>query len=672
MVVLAQTPYQNKRGKWGYTLHNKKFIRPQYGYATPFKNGIARVCSTYDKWGVIDTRADYIVWPKYDKISEFTYTYNGTGYAIVTEGDKMGVIDNKGKEVLPLKGHLYISDIKVIDKGPYSVYLLQDTKKRYKAVVVDKRKSTVKEHSHGFTHLEIHHKFGNYFMIGYRGGEHWIMPMHEVKKRNRNLSSDHFADHRTWSTDPTQTTIMFNGEKPFYVAKHREHNYYCYIDARNFVVYDIDDFKNKLSFSDKRVDFEENNLYYPTPIKSTKSSDAYYEENINGNIYMHPKTKQSIIEKGIELHFIKHYIDKKDYIYIKKEDVLHKIAMEDIEGFLPPLTGSNARRKMWSVDILPNGDILFEVCGIIREYVYNSEIIYPPQYKMILGNLVCIDPGGIHVDEQVETQIDVVILDGKTFKPKYTDVLPNGRQIDSMSKLGGFYLGYRNSISNGGDIIKYSNDCNPVWVYSLKEGEKINTLYETSQYVFLLGSTTNEGYVGRDNPMLVCLDRKFGILKTKYVAKIDNRGYKCVGVENGIAYAKLSNSTESYRIPIFSLAKLEPVAEPFSIVVDTSYGFASCGLIDAFGKWCIYPVILGEKPVTHGEWTIYPPSLSIEGKKRIVIGKDGICRIYGTETKEGKFDKHIVIEKDGKYGLYDTETNSWARQCNANSIKELY
>ncbi len=91
-------------GKWGYIDEKGNFvIEAQFDAVTEFSDGYATV-SVGGKWGVIDTKGKYSVSPQYDYISSFS-----KGVAVVTDfdvddegSDKCGLIDNKGKMLLPI------------------------------------------------------------------------------------------------------------------------------------------------------------------------------------------------------------------------------------------------------------------------------------------------------------------------------------------------------------------------------------------------------------------------------------------------------------------------------------------------------------------------------------------------------------------------------------------
>lgn len=88
-------------GKYGFIDKSGNEIIPcKYHSANVFKDGVAKVCTEYEKWGYIDKTGREII-PcefKRDDISQFS-----KGLCAVRKNEKWGFIDVTGKEVIPCK-----------------------------------------------------------------------------------------------------------------------------------------------------------------------------------------------------------------------------------------------------------------------------------------------------------------------------------------------------------------------------------------------------------------------------------------------------------------------------------------------------------------------------------------------------------------------------------------
>lgn len=112
-----------RNGKFGYIDQNgKEVIRPQYDFAYPFSEGLAKV-EKNGKYGFIDSKGRLAVDFQFKdfeiQIKEIDPTqpskptfrngyYDATGffnkgYAVVSKGNKMGIIDQEGNVVVPIK-----------------------------------------------------------------------------------------------------------------------------------------------------------------------------------------------------------------------------------------------------------------------------------------------------------------------------------------------------------------------------------------------------------------------------------------------------------------------------------------------------------------------------------------------------------------------------------------
>jgi hypothetical protein len=79
---------------WGYVDKNGVVaIKPQFGHAWPFSEGVGRVL-VGEKFGYVDKKGKFVVEPKFDAAWEFS-----KGLARVGVGDKEGYIDHDGKYV---------------------------------------------------------------------------------------------------------------------------------------------------------------------------------------------------------------------------------------------------------------------------------------------------------------------------------------------------------------------------------------------------------------------------------------------------------------------------------------------------------------------------------------------------------------------------------------------
>ena len=84
--------------KYGYIHRNGQWaIRPEFDYASVFKNGLA-VVSMMNKWGLINKDGKYIVIPRYDFVS----TGWGGRWPFL-DGDRWGLLNREGQVVVPPK-----------------------------------------------------------------------------------------------------------------------------------------------------------------------------------------------------------------------------------------------------------------------------------------------------------------------------------------------------------------------------------------------------------------------------------------------------------------------------------------------------------------------------------------------------------------------------------------
>ncbi len=110
---------QRSDGKWGYIdTKGQWVIWPQFSWAHPFKNNRARV--SFGLWqGYIDRGGQTVIPPRYDAASDFV-----AGAAIVQSRDKYGLIDTLGELRTPLQ-------FKKITAWEQGLYLLEAPEKRF-------------------------------------------------------------------------------------------------------------------------------------------------------------------------------------------------------------------------------------------------------------------------------------------------------------------------------------------------------------------------------------------------------------------------------------------------------------------------------------------------------------------------------------------------------------
>ena len=83
-------PLQNEDGKWGYVDENKNWIiDPQFYDARMFNKGAATAFKSKDECGIINTKGEWVIQPKYEVVGPI-----GNGYFFAAYKDKrMAIID---------------------------------------------------------------------------------------------------------------------------------------------------------------------------------------------------------------------------------------------------------------------------------------------------------------------------------------------------------------------------------------------------------------------------------------------------------------------------------------------------------------------------------------------------------------------------------------------------
>lgn len=83
-------------GKWGYwNEKGKNVIRPQFGWAEEFTDGLAAV-AVGDRWGFIDETGKMVIEPQFDRAWHFAESL-----APVLSSGKLGFIDKAGRFIVP-------------------------------------------------------------------------------------------------------------------------------------------------------------------------------------------------------------------------------------------------------------------------------------------------------------------------------------------------------------------------------------------------------------------------------------------------------------------------------------------------------------------------------------------------------------------------------------------
>lgn len=90
---------QTKRFAWSYyDENNKQKFNTEYAIANDFQDGIAMVCSEYNKCGYINKQGKPVIELKYEAISPF---YGNVAAALYNK--KWGFVDKKGKVIIPFQ-----------------------------------------------------------------------------------------------------------------------------------------------------------------------------------------------------------------------------------------------------------------------------------------------------------------------------------------------------------------------------------------------------------------------------------------------------------------------------------------------------------------------------------------------------------------------------------------
>ncbi len=671
MLAQPRIPYQTKKGKWGYTVNGKKYIKPKYDAVTEFENDVARVCFK-GKWGVISKWGNHIIEPTYDSISEIQpihFTKDRWGdekiWAVFLQDGKKGIVEDYGRIILsPLYTDIQFlinNEERVIcnvkkQEGRYAImHIWKDkngninsnrrpVKDAYGCVTgytVTPRYNEVKTANNlivvrGKYKDEYGDKYEDVYRL-YTERMEGIRPGYGLSDKDKYDYYRSNPNHKYFVSviDPTKTLFQHPELGPICITKDTRNDvYYCILNKKEVIpdnyFYDLY-VKEKYANSNMRF---RNTICEPCPIEKYGYYDdkEYYEENIGGDIYSHRKLRKSVEAGGVEFHFTKSCFDDKPYIYIKKGRSTHKILVTDLHEFLPPASASASGRSLRSVQVLSNGDILFEIYAITIHVDEDESIVLPPQYLNVQGQLMCIDAGGPLIHKRESYEVDVVVVDGKTFKPKYTTTLPNNRKVYGVSELGGFYIGYEDYVSKHGDIIKYSNECKPDWVYHLKKGETIESLCEADtpfggNHLFLSGYTTERGYIGKKNPMLISLNPFNGKLE----------------VGRRVRYA---GSRDFYLDGDYMGGYIDTIKK--HIVTDKSLGFPTCGLKDEAGKWLIKPVIPIDKEVES--------EVRFQNKE-----KDGTVVIHWPSVSSNGIENIFTIDICGKRFKYDALNEKWVQ-----------
>ncbi len=105
--------------KWGFMDRNGKLVIPTI-YTRPghFKDGLAGVCLSSSECGYIDAQGRTVIPFDYDWVESFSDAQDGL--AVVAKNNRYGMINRKGKQVIPLR----FSSRPLTDKG---LVLLNDS-----------------------------------------------------------------------------------------------------------------------------------------------------------------------------------------------------------------------------------------------------------------------------------------------------------------------------------------------------------------------------------------------------------------------------------------------------------------------------------------------------------------------------------------------------------------
>ena len=144
----------------------KQFTNKYVAMGT-FNNGLALAINEDMKAGFIDENEKVVISFKYD--GEFTSDFSSTNYAVVAQDNLVGVIDQDGKEILPIKYY----GVTILDEQYFLVF---DQNNQSSIIDTNQKKVTTKEYSsistiENFPYLLTKDTNQLYGIINYQGKE---------------------------------------------------------------------------------------------------------------------------------------------------------------------------------------------------------------------------------------------------------------------------------------------------------------------------------------------------------------------------------------------------------------------------------------------------------------------------------------------------------------------
>lgn len=542
---------------YGYRKNNGNYIfeiKPKFEKASEFSDRYAFV-RVKGLWGQIYKNGKYAIKPTFNWNLDDVHALS-RGLFSIHQGKKIGVMDDRGKKILPCV---------------------------YDAVSVCNRHELI-----------VYRKNGLYGVAN-TNGTILIPPVV--------IHTDNIQELKE-KIDNNVAFTMLSADGKCYVIEEGK-----VISFTEYVEYQI---KNNVEYAPSI-----------TPVKAIwcnfKSNlddwgyrnEIYFEEEADGSVYSHictslPTEQKYYNEIISDLYIfapVKHQVNKKHYMCRKnvKTNTTQKFCFNDLFKI-------DGRFTATSMSKLSNGDYIIETSNVRTRFEGN---LFPgyQQYVRSFEEYIYFMERDI-VFTSTSTTKYLIIVDHKTFKPKVVIPHPGDSALFGMSQDGGWYMMDTDKYYDGSvhcTIYKYNNRGKAQWVYHAPSGETVKDIYESSSYTLLSGSTTNKGYIGFENPLLVYLNIKTG--EREHEQHITKKAKRATLEE----HAKVEN------IKIYDKEQVVKV----NILNVPAYG-----LWDCYGNWIIQPVVVGSEKQTYGDWIISSPQVDetggiIDDATKCVVNKRG-------------------------------------------------
>lgn len=328
------------------------------------------------------------------------------------------------------------------------------------------------------------------------------------------------------------------------------------------------------------------------PIRSAgyfKGNFGNIEVEIDGNIYTYNcaygVSNDSDTEKVVM--YSKKYSDIRNFNSAIFTEVLGR-SYHPSQVYLTTIQINSKPVSMSSFfkDVKLDRAILFEP----KEYIYSDkgsimsytityeekpDIIYTePAYKVIAGQLVEMNSGINYIERGTESGF-VSVMDRDNMQTSKTLALkdiPNPSFLKTRDRIYIYQSGIIGSKSHYNQsgiscretpIFVTDYKLNIEYAFYPQKGDKIVGVNETPDYYLFYGTTTEEGYIGVDNPLLIVIDKTTHKVVKRYLKKEKDNLYRKIYVlnNNTILALRGEGSKDLDVIELSSIIPLEEQAE---------------------------------------------------------------------------------------------------------------